>query len=134
LNPKQFLTIGGAALLLLGILGFIGIIGPTASQSIFGSTWWFDNGENWAHTILGIAGLAAVFVLPAMYQRYLVILLGIIGVLVGLYSLVISPSFLGANLENPADSLLHLVVGGWALWASMRRAPASSSMPTSQPM
>jgi ABC-type Fe3+-siderophore transport system permease subunit len=44
-NPKQFLTIGGAVLLLVGILGFIGIIGPDAN-SIFGSAWYFDNAEN----------------------------------------------------------------------------------------
>jgi hypothetical protein len=29
-----------------------------------------------------------------------------------------------ANLENPLDNLLHLVVGVWALWASMRKESA----------
>ena len=125
MNPKQFLQIGGVVLVLVGILGFVGIIGPTAEQSIFGSAWWFDNGENWAHLILGVVGLAAAYVLSVSRQKTLVMILGVVGVLVGLWSLVVSESFLGANLENPADSLLHLVVGAWALWASMKKQHAS---------
>ena len=124
MNPKQFLQIGGGVLVLVGLLGFLGVLGPTPESSIFGATWWFDNGENWAHLILGIVGLIAAYALPASGQKPLVMLLGIVGILIGLYSLLVSESFLGANLENPADSLLHLVVGAWALWASMR----SSSM------
>ena len=53
-------------------------------------------------------------------QRSLVLLLGVVGILVALYSALVQEMFFGANLENPADTLLHLVVGGWALWASMR--------------
>ena len=109
---------------MLGILGFVGVIGPTSDSSLFGSAWWFDNGENWAHLVLGVVGLIAAYVLGANLQRPLVMLLGIIGVLVGLYSLVISSTFLGANLENPADTLLHLVVGAWALAASWKKQPA----------
>ncbi len=116
--------------MLVGILGFIGLIGPTATDSIFGNAWWFDNGENWAHLILGIVGFASAFILPATAQRALVMLLGIIGVLIGIYSFF-NQSFLGANLENPADSLLHLVVGAWALIASRKGSAAgSSSMPS----
>jgi hypothetical protein len=118
-NSKQFLLIGGIVLILVAILGFVGVIGPTPDKSIFGSNWWFDNGENWAHLIIGLVGVIAAYALGASMQKPLVMLLGIIGVLVGLYSLVIGPSFLGANLENPADTILHLVVGAWALWASM---------------
>lgn len=115
-SPKGFLQVGGAVLVLLGVLGFVGVIGPTPSQSIFGSFWWFDNPENVAHTVLGVAGLVAAFVFPAVWQRYLVILLGVVAVLVGLYNFV-SPTLLGANLESPADLVLHLVVGAWALYA-----------------
>ncbi len=129
MNPKQFLVVGGAILVVVGILGFVGIIGPTAEQSIFGSGWWFDNGENWAHLILGVVGLIAAYTLPASAQKPLVMLLGVVGVLIGLYSLLISQSFLGANLENPADSILHLVVGAWALYASMSKSGLMSGMP-----
>lgn len=132
MNSKQFLLIGGIILLVVGILGFVGVIGPTADKSIFGDAWWFDKGENWAHTLLGIVALIAAYTFPANVQKPLVMLLGIIGILIGLYSLVISQVFLGTNLENPADSILHLVVGAWALWASMMggKKMMSSSMPT----
>lgn len=130
-TPKQFLRIGGVVLLLVSILGFIGIIGPTAADSIFGATWYFDNAENWAHLVLGVVALISAFVLPAGYQKPLVMVLGVVGILVGLYSMFISQTFLGAGLQNPADSLLHLAVGAWALWASTRKE--SGAMPMSQP-
>ncbi len=120
MNPKQFLQIGGAVLVLVGILGFVGVIGPTADQSLFGSFWWFDNAENWAHLVLGIVALAASFVLGAGMQKPLVMLLGAVAVLVAIWGLV-NPNLLGANLENPADTVLHLIVGAWALFSSMRR-------------
>jgi hypothetical protein len=129
-NPKQFLIIGGIILVLIAILGFVGVIGPTASQSIFGSHWWFDNGENWAHLVLGAVGLIAAFAFPASVQKFLVVLLGIVGVLIGIYS-IFTPSFLGANLENPADTILHLAVGIWALCAAFKKPAMMGSMPSS---
>ena len=122
MNPKQFLQIGGAVLVVVGVLGFF-LIGPTADASIFGSSWWFDNGENYAHLIIGIVGLIAASMLGAGSQKSLVMLLGVVGILVGLYSIVIGTNFLGSNLENPADSILHLAVGAWALYASMKKQP-----------
>ncbi len=120
-TPKGFLTYGGAILVLVGLLGMFGIlIGPTPEQSIFGATWWFDNAENWAHLVLGIVGIAAAFVFPASLQRMLVLLLGIVGILVAAYNLV-STSLLGANLESPADLILHAVVGAWALYAYTKK-------------
>ncbi len=118
MNPKQFLIIGGGVLVLVGILGFVGVIGPTADKSIFGATWWFDNGENWAHLILGVVGLIAAFTFPASAQKPLVMLLGLLGLFFGIYNFF-STKFLGTNLESPADTILHLVVGVWALAASM---------------
>lgn len=118
MNPKQFLQWGGAVLVLVGVLGFIGVLGPTAEKSVFGSAWWFDNAENWAHLVLGVVGLLASKYFAAPQQKQLVMLLGVVGVLIGLYSLFGKSELLGANLENPADSLLHLAVGAWALWAS----------------
>ncbi len=120
MNSKQFLLIGGIVLILVGILGFGLGLGPTPEQSLFGANWYFDNGENWAHLILGIVGVIAAYALPMSGQKTLAMILGVVGLLIGLYSLFVSNNFLGANLENPADSILHLVVGGWALWASKR--------------
>lgn len=120
MNPKGFLQIGGGVLAIVGLLGFFGIIGPTAESSIFGPAWWFDNAENWAHLVLGVVAIAASVVLGDSLQRGLVLVVGILGVLVGLYSILGETMLLGANLENPADTALHIVVGAWALWASYR--------------
>lgn len=128
MTPKKFLLVGGIVLVVVGILGFIGVIGPTAEKSVFGSAWWFDNGENWAHLILGIVGIIAAYALSSGGQRGLTLLLGVVGVLVGLYSLFGYSNFLGANLENPLDSLLHLVVGIWALAAGWKRQEMMSGM------
>ncbi len=126
MNPKQFLLIGGLVLAVVGILGFVGVIGPTAEQSIFGSAWWFDNAENWAHLVLGIVALLAWKMLSASNQKMLVILVGVLGLLVGLYNFT-STSLLGANLENPADLALHLVVGLWALYAGLSKRGAMTA-------
>lgn len=119
LNPKQFLLLGGAVLLLVGILGFVGVIGPTSQQSLFGKFWWFDNAENVAHTVLGVVALIAAFALPTTLQKPLVLAVGVLALLVGLYNVVTGEGvLLGANLENPADMVLHFVVGAWALFAT----------------
>lgn len=124
MNAKQFLLIGGIVLILVAILGFIGVIGPDATKSIFNEAWVFDNAENWAHLVLGIVGVIGSFILPTSIQKPIVLLLGIIGVVVGLYSLfgpvTEGKNLLGAQLQNPADTILHIVVGIWALWAAMR--------------
>lgn len=133
MNPKNFLLIGGLVLVLVAILGFVGVIGPTAEKSVFGASWWFDNGENWAHLIIGIVGLIGAFAFPMSLQRPVVMLLAIIGILIGIYSFF-KQGFLGANLENPADSILHLVVGIWAFLSarggkSMMASPMNNNMP-----
>lgn len=120
MNSKQFLQFGGIILVLVGILGIVGVIGPTADKSIFSTNWWFDNGENWAHLIIGVVGLIAAYAFPANIQRPLVMLLGILALVIGVYS-IFKSRFLGSNLENPADTLLHIAIGVWALWASMKK-------------
>ena len=121
MNPKQFLIIGGGVLILVGVLGMVGVTGPTASNSIFGAAWWFDAYENWAHLLLGIVGVIAAFIFPASLQKPLVLLLGVVGLFFAVYSGFVDTNFLGANLENPADTVLHLAVGAWALWAGMQK-------------
>src|SRR5690606_964662 len=86
MNPKQFLTIGGVILILIAILGWVNVIGPTADDSVFGEAWFFDMAENWAHLVLGVVALIAAFFFPATVNKPLVMLLGIIGILIGIYS------------------------------------------------
>lgn len=126
LTPKGFLTVGGVILVLIGVLGYINVIGPTPQQSIFGDFWWFDNAENVAHLVLGIVALAAAYLLKdAGLQRMLVWLVAVIALLVAAYNLMGSVNLLGANLESPADLVLHLVVGVWAVLAAMSKPSAA---------
>jgi len=127
MNPKQFLTVGGAVLLLLGIVGYLGVF------STEGSFFWLDGGENIAHVVLGVVALAAVYVpglnsALAPYYKPIVILVGVIALFFGVYGFLVAgneiPNTFGvANLESPADNLLHLVVAAWALWAAYRKQP-----------
>jgi hypothetical protein len=128
-TPKGFLTYGGAVLLLLGLIGFVALNSEASSPAF-----WLDSGENIAHTALGIIALAIVFV-PGLnttfapYYRWIVILLGIVALFFAVYGFLQAgqpvPNTFGlANLENPADNLLHLVVGAWALYAAWRPEPA----------
>ncbi len=133
-TPKGFLQVGGVVLVVVALLGFFGIIGPTPERSIFGEGWWFDNAENWAHLVLGVVALLAMYALKnPMHQKWLVALVGILGVLFGVYSLFggvpEGTMFMGANLENPMDTILHLVVGAWALMAAFKKEPGMMGMP-----
>lgn len=127
MNPKNFLVIGGIILIVVGLAGMVGILGPTPDASLFGPGWWFDAGENWAHLILGIAALVVAFGVTPL-QGPVTLLVGILGLLVGIWGFFLGgmvPNFFGANLENPADNLLHIVVGLWALisWRGARKMP-----------
>lgn len=130
MNPKNFLMIGGVVLVVVGLAGMTGIIGPTPEQSVFGSLWWFDDAENWAHLVLGIAALAIAVALP-MLQAPITLVVGILGLAVGVWGFV-SADLLGAMLENPADNILHLAVGAWAV-ASWMKGRASVASPAGMP-
>lgn len=133
-SPKGFLQVGGVILVVVALLGFFGIIGPTPEQSLFGAAWFFDNGENWAHLVIGVVALIAVYTMKdAMQQKWLVAAVGILALLFGIYSLFGSipegASFLGAGLENPTDTILHLVIGVWALMAAFKKESGMMGMP-----
>ena len=116
-SAKGFLKYGGIVLLLVGILGFVGVIGPTPDRGLFGSAWNFSPVENWAHTILGIVALIAVHALKQEgQQKNLVYLVGVVALLVGIIGFF---STLGGILENPLDNILHIIVAIWAFWAAM---------------
>lgn len=140
MNPKNFLSIGGIVLVVVGVAGLAGITGPTPEASIFGALWWFDNAENWAHLVLGIAALIIAFA-AAPLQGPITMIVGLLGLAVGVWGFM-APDLLGANLENPADNILHLAVGLWALvsWYGRKSTDSSgpavpvSSNPTMPPM
>ena len=118
MNPKQFLLVGGIILLLLGIVGYAGVFSDTKSA------FYLDAGENIAHTVLGIVAIAASYLLKdAGLQKWLVIVVGVVALFFGVYGFAVAgnapPNTFGvSNLESPADDILHLVVGIWALYAA----------------
>jgi hypothetical protein len=133
-----FLRYGGAVLLLVGIVGYIGVLNNVAFFTL-------DAGENIAHTVLGIVGIAVGFgIKNAGVHRLLTWVLLITAAVFTVWGLILpsggtlnngtwsNPNFYGlANLENPADSVLHLVVAAWAAAALYmeRRQPAIAASP-----
>jgi len=118
MNPKQFLVVGGAVLLLLGVLGLI-----LPGGQILGSDWYLTMGENVAHLVLGVVALAAAYTLDAKLQKMLVTVVGVVAVFFGVYGFMVAGqpalnTFGVANLETPYDNILHLAVGAWAFYAA----------------
>lgn len=130
LYPRLFLIYGGLVLLLLGIVGYLNIFTEESTP-----WFWLDPAENLAHTVLGLVALAAVFVpglntALAPYYRVIVVLVGVLALFFAVYGFIQSgaaePNTFGvANLENPSDNILHLVVGIVAL--------AAAFIPSSEP-
>ncbi len=116
-GPNTFLKVGGVVLLLLGLVGLFTLNNPNATPFF-----WLDNGENWAHIVLGVVALIAAFSFGENMQKQLTILVGVIALATGVIGFFLGSganNFFGlANLENPADNVLHLVVGVWALMAA----------------
>lgn len=138
-TSTSFLRYGGIVLLVLGIAGFLGIPG----LSIFALT----TGENIAHVALGIVGLAAGYgVANASLHRLLTVVVFATALIFGIWGFLLqsggaftapatfaNPNFYGlANLENPADNLLHLFVAVWSGFTLWRERSATSA--AAQPM
>jgi hypothetical protein len=136
-TSTSFLRYGGIVLLALGVIGLLGLPG----QSFFALT----TGENVAHLGLGVVGLAAGYAIPNVaLHRLLTVVVFATALVFGLWGFVLmaggaftppatfaTPNFYGlANLENPADNLLHLFVAAWSgftLWRE--RAGMSAAQP-----
>ncbi len=117
-SAKGFLQIGGAVLLIVGILGFF-LIGPTADSSIFGSAWSFTTIENWIHMVLGIVALGAAMMLKQEGQmKMLAKLLGLVALVVGV-----------AGFFTSVGDILDIVIAIWAFWAVMGKGASSAPAP-----
>jgi len=129
-SPRGFLMAGGIVLLLLGVVGYLGIFTEANYPGFY-----LDDGENIAHVVLGGVALAALYVpglnsTLAPYYRWIVLLVGVIALFFGIYGFVVAGDTSGANtfglanLESPADNILHLVVGAWAFLAGWKSEPS----------
>ncbi len=119
MNPKQFLQIGGVVLVLLAVVGFL-------KPDLAGDFLNFDAAENWAHLVLGVVALVLAPLAIGDLKKWVVVLVGLVALIFGVLGFMVSgnpaPNFYGVtNLENPADNVLHLVVGVWALLAAFNK-------------
>lgn len=124
---KSFLILTGIAGVLLGILGFAGIIGPTHDHSIFGWAWFFNDIENGVHLLYGVTALIVAFLAPRKIQWFLVLLVAILGLFFAVYN-IFRTNLLGAELQRPLDIILHAAAGLWAiavLWNEQDKASSS---------
>jgi hypothetical protein len=124
MNPKQFLMLGGIIILLLGVIGFV-------APNLLGKNLYFDSGENWAHTVLGVVAIIASYALGASAQRTLTGIVGIVALFFGVWGFVVggrpAPNTFGVvNLEF-LDNIVHLAVAVWA-YLAMRGRPAMAGM------
>jgi hypothetical protein len=114
MTPKQFLQIGGVVLVLLGVIGFL--------KPDFGIVF-FSPAENWAHLLLGIVALVLAPLPLGDLKKWVVVLVGLVALVFAVLGYMAKdnavPNFYGvAQLDNPVDNVLHLVVGIWALLAA----------------
>ncbi len=122
-TPRGFLIVGGAVLVLFGVLGFF-VLNDSADPFL-----WLDPAGNVAHIALGLIALAVVFV-PGLndtlmpHYRSIVILIGVTALFFGAYGLLLpggtpaAPNTFGmANLEM-GDNVLHLLLAAWAFAAA----------------
>jgi hypothetical protein len=140
-NSTGFLRYGGIVLLLVGVVGILGVFNSFPFFSL-------DTGENIAHLALGVVGAGAGFFLAShSIHRLLTIVVFVTAVVFTLWGLILpdggaltngafaKPNFYGlANLESPADSILHLVVAAWAglaLWMEGKQ-PAMAAAPATR--
>lgn len=126
MNPKKFLMWGGVVLLVLGVLGFI-----LPNGELLGKRLYFDNAENWAHTLLGIVAIIASYALGASAQRTLTGIVGIVALFFGVWGFVVgsraAPNTFGVTNLELLDNIVHLAVAVWA-YLSMRGRAAMAGM------
>lgn len=121
-----YARIFGVVLTLIGILGFIIVdVSMETAKPLLG----FDVNtfHNIVHLLTGVLGLVAGFALLTWARMYALVL-GVVYLLVGIWGMVNSdPLGLFANI-NPADNVLHLLIGviGLAAWAMSKSAATTT--------
>lgn len=120
MKSTQFLTVGGWIYVLIAIAGAMGLLGPTPDRSLFGTSWYFTAPENWGFFLAGVVSLFGALTLSRHTQRLLVGGIGLVAVILGIWSFFAeghAPNFYGANLESPLDSLLYFGIAFWSYLA-----------------
>ena len=116
MTPKQFLQVAGIILIMLAMIGFL-------RPYLAGSLLYFDPAENWAHMFLGILAFLLAPMQIGELKQWIVVFIGVLALFSGIGGYLMRnatpPNFYGlTNFENPADNVLHVIVGVWALLAA----------------
>ncbi len=132
MNPKRFLTAGGAILVALGVLGVTGLLGKISSASFFHPPDWID----WFHLFFGLIVLGSGLFGRSRWQTGLTLFGTVMGTALGLAGLILGP-YAAARFGQPAladvsDHIVHLFVGLFAAWGYRGRPkPAIPPQPPS---
>jgi hypothetical protein len=113
LDIRNNLVLNGVLVTLASITGAFGLFGPTMEQSIAGKYFWTNPVENRAHLFFGIVFVITGLFLPLRFQRYVIMFIVVIQLIVVYFALsgsgVDGMPFLGTANQNPADALFHLL-------------------------
>lgn len=106
-------------MVILAILGFLGVTGPLAEDSIFGSVWWFDTAESWALMIVGVISIIISYTASVKLQKPFALAVGLLSILFAAWTKYIDPEFLGINIEFPIELIWFSIFGIWGAVCSM---------------
>lgn len=125
MTPKRFLSLGGAVLLTIGVMGVTRRLGSLSRAGFFHPPYWI----NWFHLGLGAFVSAARLMGSARLQAATTLVATIMGMSLGLLGLLFGRSAARRydipELADPSDHVAHLGVGLLALWALRNRPPAN---------
>jgi len=118
---KYLLTIGGYIVALLGFFGLVHILGPSANNSIFGSSFYFDTAGAWSYLVFGVLGAIVGYAWNQTWLRWIVGIVGAYVLVLGIVGLFMSSGvFLGMHWAL-ANAIFNIVIGIWAVlgvWGS----------------
>ncbi len=121
---KWFIILISAFALSQAIGGSFGISGPGPENSHYGINLYSDPIENFYHAMFAIAGLIVGFRKSLRNQIIFGYVLAITALVVGVLG-AFSPiptgiNVLGAHLQNPGDTIIHLFSGTTTLFMTLK--------------
>jgi CHASE2 domain-containing sensor protein len=117
MTPYHYLKFGGLLLIILAVLGGAGILGPTATQSVFGTAWWLDYSEIIIYLVLGIVDVIVANKARSLYQYRMVTILGFLSLLMAGHTYIVGGQVVWAEFQIPGDLIFFIVFGVWGVAA-----------------
>jgi hypothetical protein len=114
-NPKNLLLFAGTGAVILSLLGYLGILGPTPERSIFGEFWWLDNNQNTLHFVAGLGSIISAMLLSKPRQEGVVWFLSIISIIWAIYSFIANHLLVGSPL-NSIEEILYFTMGNLGIF------------------